>query len=1263
MRIVVDMQGAQTASRFRGIGRYTMALVKEMARQRGEHQMLLVLNASYPDTIESIRAAFSELLPFEDVQVFEVAGPVGGQDPANYARRMAAEMMYEVFLASLDPDIIFIPSLFEEFGGEAVTSVHSLHQTIPTAVTLYDLIPLVHRSVYLQDPAMERWYFNKLDHLHRADLLLSISDASGREGFQYLNMPDSSVVTVSCASDTQFRPIDLSDAQRAHLKNTYGIDRSFVMNAGGTDHRKNLNGLFQAFARLPAEMRKAHALVLVGNEVANEKSHFLDMAKQAGLRAKELVFTGYVSNEDLALLYNACTLFVFPSWHEGFGLPVLEAMACGKAVIAANSSSLPEVVGRQDALFAPRDDVAMAAKMVEVLDDPHFRQLLEKHGLEQAKKFSWTLSAQRAWQALEKLHREFPKTQLRLPLPRRPRLAFVSPLPQEKTGIADYAVELLPELSRHYDITVVVAQERVEDAWAKANAPIRDVAWFRTHVQEFDRVLYHFGNSPFHSHMFGLLADIPGVVVLHDFYLSWAVWHRDEHDSAQHGWSRALLAGHGWKAVCERMQVASSLDVVNVATAYPCNMAVLQQALGIIVHSDYSRQLAGRLYGEQAAADWVLIPLLRQPVQKQDKADARKHLGLTEKNFVVCSFGLLDETKLNHRLLEAWLASPLFSDLNCRLVFVGENHGGNYGRELLRKIAQSPVKDRITITGWADVNSYRQWLAAADVGVQLRTLSRGETSGTVLDCMNYGLPTIVNAHGSMADLPADTVWMLPDEFRDEQLIEALYRLWQDAARCAELGARAQTHIHTHHHPRHCADQYAAAIETAYAKADQGIHGLIQALPMLTPQLAASELPYLANAMASNFPPKPRRPQLLVDVSALVTTDLWSGIERVTRALLREIALGEFNGWAVEPVYATTDQPGYRYARKFMSRFLGILDDWVEDAPVQVWPGDFFLGLDFHSQVILAQENTLQAWRRRGIQVYFVVHDLLPVTMQEVFPPGADQGHQRWLQTISRYDGALCVSRHVADEFYDWLQIFGERRERPFTLTWFHHGADLDNSSPSRGMPTDAVHTLAAIKARPTFLMVGTIEPRKGYLQTLHAFDALWAQGVDVNLVIVGKEGWKPLPDDKRRDIPQTVHALRTNPELDKRLFCLEGISDEYLEQVYAHADCLIAASYDEGFGLPLIEAARHGVPLLVRDIPVFREVTAGHAHYFVDSRDPQAITKAVKEWLALFEKGEHPRSDLIPHQTWQDSARQVLDAIFQQKTPYKIWLPDGVRRY
>ena len=674
-------------------------------------------------------------------------------------------------------------------------------------------------------------------------------------------------------------------------------------------------------------------------------------------------------------------------------------------------------------------------------------------------------------------------------------------------------------------------------------------------------------------------------------------------------------------------------------------------------------RLAAQFYGEHTATEWALIPHLRQSVRQQAKTVTRNKLSLSTEDFVVCSFGALGSAKLDHCLLDAWLASSLVNDARCRLVFVGENQNGNHGQDLLRKIAQSQAKDRISITGWVDAETYRTWLAAADVGVQLSSPALGGISDTVLDCMNYGLPVIVNDNSSMTDLPADAIWILPEVFNDEQLVEGLNHLHQDGSRRVALGARAQAYIRNHHNPRHCAEQFAVAIETNYAKAAKGLHGLRQTLSQNVKSLNPSELPRLAETLAVNFPPYPRKQQLLLDISELIRVDVGTGIQRVTRALLRNLVLNLPNDWTAEPVYALADQPGYLYARKYMCRFLGIPDDWVVDEAVQVWQGDLFLGLDLQPDVVAAQERTFRSWHRRGVKSYFIVYDLLPATMPNVFPEGARKDHQCWLQLITRFDGALCISQTVADELKDWLQTFGEKRERPFTINWFHLGADVDNSSPSRGMPSDTIDILRIFKTRPTFLMVGTIEPRKGYLQTLYAFDSLWVQGVDVNLIIVGKEGWKPLPDDQRRDIPQTVQTLRHHPELGKRLFWLNGISDEYLGQLYTHSTCLIASSFDEGFGLPIIEAARHGLPLLVRDIPVFREVADGHAYFFTNSRDPEVIANAVKEWLALFAIGEHPHNANMPHQTWKDSAKQVLSAVLGQRAPYKTWLPDGVRRY
>ena len=1235
MRLVIDMQGAQSRdSRNRGIGRYTLALCKEMCRLRGGHEVILSLNGLFPDTIEPIRAAFSGLVPEENICVWEAVGPVHAADSANDARRNTMELVREAFLAGLKPDIVLTTSLFEGLIDNAITSVGNFSGSLPTAVILYDLIPLIYRTVYLQNPVVECWYEGKIEGLKRSDLLLSISASSGREAVEHLNFPAEKVINISTACEEHFRPRIVENAERLYLQQTYGLTRPFVMYTGGIDHRKNIEGLIRAYAGLSAQIRAEHQLAVVCSIQPSDRERLLQLAKREGMTAEELVITGFVSEDDLVALCNTCKLFVFPSWHEGFGLPALEAMACGRAVIGSNTSSIPEVIGREDALFDPFDDSAIARKMTEVLTNEKFRIELEQYGLKRAREFSWQQSAQCAWQALEAFIEPRQQT-LNAPLSvtaHRPRLAYISPLPPEQSGIADYSSELLPELAKHYDVEVVVAQKEVVDPWILANCPIRDVNWFRDNADYFDRVLYHFGNSPFHGHMFELLAEIPGIVVLHEFFLSHIVGHLDYLGFQPFGWTRALAHAHGWPAVQARYQAEDCADVI---WKYPCNFAVLQQSLGVIVHSEYQQRLAESWYGKGAADQWEVIPLLRIPATKANRNAARRRLGLKGNKFVVCSFGMMGPTKLNHRLLSAWLDSPLSKDVECHLVFVGQNHDGVYGFEQMRAIKGCPAAERIKITGRVGADVYRDWLFAADVGVQLRTLSRGETSAAVLDCMNYGLATIVNANGSMADLPNGAVWMLPDAFSDEELVEALTTLWQRSSRRRTLGRRACEMVHSCHNPRHCAEKYRSAIENFYGQAAAGLPTLLHSLERVEPPLPVDEWPLVAASLAGNFPPQPRRKQLFLDVSILVQHDAKSGIQRVVRSLLHELLHCPPAGWAVEPTFATGDKQGYPYARRFTSRFLDVPDDWAEDDPIDAWQGDVFLGLDLQHAVLPLQKDYLSGLHRRGVKVHFIVYDLLPVLMPQVFSDGMYEMHQRWLETVSHFDGVVCISRAVASEFTEWQRQHDLKRIRPFKVNWFHLGADVENSVPTRGLPENAGCVLKELSHRSTFLTVGTIEPRKCQSFILDAFEYLWNQGHNVNLVIVGKQGWK---------MEALVEELRNHCELGRRLFWLEGISDEYLEKIYAASTCLIAASEGEGFGLPLIEAAQHKKPIIARDIPVFREVAGDHAFYF-EGLDPEALATAVKNWVVLYSNGNHPKSNAMPWLTWKQSAQQLLEAV------------------
>ena len=123
-----------------------------------------------------------------------------------------------------------------------------------------------------------------------------------------------------------------------------------------------------------------------------------------------------------------------------------------------------------------------------------------------------------------------------------------------------------------------------------------------------------------------------------------------------------------------------------------------------------------------------------------------------------------------------------------------------------------------------------------------------------------------------------------------------------------------------------------------------------------------------------------------------------------------------------------------------------------------------------------------------------------------------------------------------------------------------------------------------------------------------------------------------------------AERLRTHPELNRRLFWLAGISDEFLEEIYASADCLIAASLTEGFGLPLIEAAQHGLPILARDIPVFREIAGAHAYYFSGNR-PADLDRALRRWLELHAGGDAPSSSGLRWLTWQQSTAALKEII------------------
>ncbi len=833
MRIVIDMQGAQTESRFRGIGRYSLALALAVARNAGRHEIWLALNAAFPDSISAIRRAFADILPPERLRVFDIPAPIAERDAGNAWRARAAELIREHFIQRLQPDAVLVTSLFEGYIDDAATSVGAFFDTTKTAVVLYDLIPLLNPDDYLVNPAQKQYYGLKIQSLKKADLLLSISEYSRREAIEALGLTAERVVNISTAADPSFKPGNNSPDAIAALRQRLGITRKIVMYApGGFDARKNVEGLITAYSLLPEALRNTHQLILASKLSGAVRAQLERAGERAGLATDDLILTGYVEDHELRALYRDATLFVFPSKHEGFGLPALEAMACGAPVIGASNTSIPEVIGNGDALFDASSPQSIADKMEQVLQSEPLRKQLCERGLAQAMQFSWDETAKRAIAALE-------------------------------------------ELTRHAEAPATRIRADLNDA-----ALIDTVASIST-------------------------APAPGDV-----------------------------------------------DLVRAA-----------------------------------------------------------------------------------------------------------------------------------------------------------------------DCIAFN--------------------------------------------CGRGSSRS----------------------------------------------------------------------LLLDISEIVKNDAKTGIQRVVRSLLRELLEHPPQDFDVMPIYF--DGVRYRVANHFAAALNGKVSPGVIDEIVDFCQDDIYLALDLNSMTKAVHDVHLRL-KSKGVQFYFIVYDILLLHHPHWWPSGYDAFLETWLRNISEVaSGLICISESVAHDVRVWLDANLPGHHSNNRVVSFHLGADIGSSLPTTGMPKNAAAVLGHLAESASFLMVGTIEPRKGHAQALAAFELLWHQDYAANLIIVGKQGWM---------VDSLADQLRRHPESGKRLFWLEGISDEYLEKVYAASRCLIAASEGEGFGLPLIEAAQHKLPIIARDIPVFREVAAEHAFYF-SGLEAIDLANAIRDWSRLHGKSQAPQSTDMPWLTWRESAQQLIGRI------------------
>ena len=817
-RVVIDMQAAQNNSATRGLGRYTRELTKSLIENsRGELEIFLSLNGALSSA--SLLRYFENVTDRDHLKVWYYEPHLPMPAKRSSAETQAAELFYEWFHKQFQADILWLPSYFDENAHHIVSNNFSDKKT-KTIITIHDLIPLLNQEKYLTSGERVRWYQNRLDSCRHADFIITDSLATSEDLLAQANFNNINMQVVPCGYNKNIYFPD-----QKYLETT--SKNNYLLYVGAADARKNLPLLIQAFSQLKPKLRHKYRLILAGKEPFIKRQQLLSIANSYQLQENQIKFPGFVSDDALRELMQRARIFVFPSQAEGFGLPPLEAMACGAPTLVADNSNLTQIAPSPKALFATDNPEALSQKIAQVLDDQTLSDELIQAGLEKCKMYSWEKSAQKLKKIM--LNLDTKKTSAYS----KEKLCF----DLKKTGyISNY------------------------------------------HIQS---------------------------------------------------------------------QLAFSIE-----------------------------------------------------------------------------------------------KSTLFNKI---------------------------------------INVY------------------------------------------------------------------------------------------------------------------------------------------------------------IDVSNLITVNYTTGIQRVTKALLLNLKkiLLKHQHVAVRAVYFQPQLKCFCHVKQDQADFFQQAATNASQDKVDFYDSDILLMpepiLDNHS----TRKNILKTLMMRGIRIFAILYDLIPVEFPEFYAPNFTLAYQEYLRLISQLSGVIAISQTTQRAYEQWLSTTKITTPPYFINAYFYLGADVQNASPSQGLPADAENILHKLQNSPTLLMVATIEPRKKHAQILAAVETLWAQEKNINLVFVGRNGWQ---------MEHLVTQLKNHPQINRQLFWLTNVSDEYLEQIYKVSTGVICASLQEGYGLPIIEAASYNKPLLLRDIPIFREVAGANATYF-QKDDAQSLANTIDEWLETINKKQAPASKNIKYLTWEESANMLSKII------------------
>ncbi|MBS1095852.1 glycosyltransferase [Gluconobacter wancherniae] len=478
----------------------------------------IVLSDSFPGTESWVRNAFEGLVEPGKIVTIALVTPTDGANPQNNWRRRAAEIIRHAAISQLKPDILFVPSALEGSWDNVVTFKEG--DNFPVVVTAHDFIPFYDQKEHLKQPQDRYAYFRLLKNFLDSDGILAISDYVEKQCIWDLGVDPELVLNASEGVDGRFVPKEVGSDEKSAILNRYKITKKFILNTSPFEHRKNLEGMIEGFSRIPKRIRSAYQIVIIGKMDEYARTSLRNLTLACGLSEKDVILTGFVADKDLVSLYRLCFLFIFPSYSEGFGLPPLEAMACGAPTVGSSATSIPEVIGFPEALFDPHDRSDIARVITRAITDHKFYETLKQHALTQSARFSWEDAAKRALDFFGSVfarHNENTDRHLGSLATSKPQVLYVTYFSEYMDRLTAYNVSFLPVLSRTYNVSVVNLLGQQFHNYFATDTKVHDLEWLERNHDQFDLIIYALPeNVP--DRIASIIEQYPGVIWFHSNY-------------------------------------------------------------------------------------------------------------------------------------------------------------------------------------------------------------------------------------------------------------------------------------------------------------------------------------------------------------------------------------------------------------------------------------------------------------------------------------------------------------------------------------------------------------------------------------------------------------------------------------------------------------------------------------------------------------------------------------------------------------------------